>query len=189
MKLPTPLTSVLTKTSAVLLTFGLIVSVTAQAQSKWPDKTVRMIVPAPPGSAPDGQVRLIGQKLSEMWGQTVVIENVVGAAGNIGTDRVAKAAPDGYIFLHNTIGPIAVNPTLMAGKMPYSVEKDLIPVSLATKTPNFITVHPSVPANNMQELIALAKKEPNKIRYGTAGPGTTQHLTGELLNLVAGIKR
>jgi tripartite-type tricarboxylate transporter receptor subunit TctC len=76
----------------------------------------------------------------------------------------------------------------MAGKMPYDVDKDLIPVSLATKTPNFITVHPSVPANNMQELIALAKKEPNKIRYGTAGPGTTQHLTGELLNLVAGIK-
>ena len=188
MKLPTPLTSVLTKTSAVLLACGLIFSVTAQAQSKWPDKTVRMIVPAPPGSAPDGQVRLVGQKLSEMWGQTVIIENVVGAAGNIGTDRVAKAAPDGYTFLYNTIGPIAVNPTLMAGKMPYDVDKDLIPVSLATKTPNFITVHPSVPANNMQELIALAKKEPNKIRYGTAGPGTTQHLTGELLNLVAGIK-
>ena len=188
MKFPTPFTSVLTKTSAILLTCGLIFSVTAQAQSKWPDKTVRMIVPAPPGSAPDGQVRLIGQKLSEMWGQTVIIENVVGAAGNIGTDRVAKAAPDGYTFLYNTIGPIAVNPTLMAGKMPYDVDKDLIPVSLATKTPNFITVHPSVPANNMQELIALAKKEPNKIRYGTAGPGTTQHLTGELLNLVAGIK-
>lgn len=188
MKLPTPLTSVLTKTSAVLLACGLIFSVTAQAQSKWPDKTVRMIVPAPPGSAPDGQVRLIGQKLSEMWGQTVIIENVVGAAGNIGTDRVAKAAPDGYTFLYNTIGPIAVNPTLMAGKMPYDIDKDLIPVSLATKTPNFITVHPSVPAKNMQELIALAKKEPNKIRYGTAGPGTTQHLTGELLNLVAGIK-
>ena len=188
MKLPTPLTSVLTKTSAVLLACGLIFSVAAQAQSKWPDKTVRMIVPAPPGSAPDTQVRLIGQKLSVIWSQPVVIENVVGAGGNIGTDRVAKATPDGYTFLYNTIGPTAVNPTLMAGKMPYDVEKDLIPVSLATKTPNFITVHPSVPVKNMQELIALAKKEPNKIRYGTPGPGTTQHLTGELLNLLAGIK-
>ena len=182
MKLPTPLTSVLTKTSAVLLTCGLIFSVTAQAQSKWPDKTVRMIVPAPPGSAPDGQVRLIGQKLSETWSQPVVIENVVGAAGNIGTDRVAKAAPDGYTFLYNTIGPIAVNPTLMAGKMPYDVEKDLIPVSLATKTPNFITVHPSVPANNMQELIALAKTKPGVLNYGSSGTGGVSHLAGELFD-------
>ena len=188
MKLPLQLTRLFTTTSAALLATSLIFSGAAQAQPKWPDKTVKLIVPAPPGSAPDTQVRLIGQKLSERWSQPVVIENVVGAAGNIGTDRVAKAAPDGYTFLYNTIGPTAVNPTLMAGKMPYDVEKDLIPVSLATKTPNFITVHPSVPVNNMQELIALAKKDPNKVRYGTPGPGTTQHLTGELLNLVADIK-
>ena len=147
-----------TTTSALLLAVGFASGHGAYAQTKWPDKTVRVIVPAPPGSAPDTQIRLIGQKLSEAWGQPVVVENVVGAAGNIGTDRVAKAAPDGYTFLYNTIGPTAVNPTLMAGKMPYDVEKDLIPVSLATKTPNFITVHPSVPVNNMQELIALAKK-------------------------------
>jgi tripartite-type tricarboxylate transporter receptor subunit TctC len=177
-----------TTTAIVFAMIGLSFTPTVHAQPKWPEKTVKFVVPAPPGSAPDTQIRLIGQKLSELWSQPVVIENVVGAAGNIGTDRVAKAAPDGYTFLYNTIGPIAVNPTLMAGKMPYDVAKDLIPVSLATKTPNFITVHPSVPANNMQELIALAKKDPNKIRYGTAGPGTTQHLTGELLNLVAGIK-
>ncbi|MEN9589162.1 MAG: hypothetical protein RLZZ481_948 [Pseudomonadota bacterium] len=177
-----------TTTAIVFAMIGLSFTQTVHAQPKWPEKTVKFVVPAPPGSAPDTQIRLIGQKLSELWSQPVVIENVVGAAGNIGTDRVAKAAPDGYTFLYNTIGPTAVNPTLMAGKMPYDVEKDLIPVSLATKTPNFITVHPSVPANNMQELIALAKKDPNKIRYGTPGPGTTQHLTGELLNLVAGIK-
>ena len=189
MTLTRQLSSLLATTTAILLTMmALGTTQTAHAQPKWPEKTVKFVVPAPPGSAPDTQIRLLGQKLSELWSQPVVIENVVGAAGNIGTDRVAKAAPDGYTFLYNTIGPIAVNPTLMAGKMPYDVAKDLIPVSLATKTPNFITVHPSVPANNMQELIALAKKEPNKIRYGTAGPGTTQHLTGELLNLVAGIK-
>ena len=144
MKLPTPLALLFKATIASLLAISLIFSVATQAQSKWPDKTVRMIVPAPPGSAPDTQIRLIGQKLSEVWSQPVVIENVVGAAGNIGTDRVAKAAPDGYTFLYNTIGPTAVNPTLMAGKMPYDVEKDLIPVSLATKTPNFITVHLSL---------------------------------------------
>ncbi|MEI6837861.1 MAG: tripartite tricarboxylate transporter substrate binding protein [Alcaligenaceae bacterium] len=188
MRLSVQLTRLLTTTSAVLLALGFVSGNRVYAQTKWPDKTVRVIVPAPPGSAPDTQIRLIGQKLSEAWSQPVVVENVVGAAGNIGTDRVAKAAPDGYTFLYNTIGPTAVNPTLMAGKMPYDVEKDLIPVSLATKTPNFITVHPSVPVNNMQELIALAKKDPSRIRYGTPGPGTTQHLTGELLNLVAGIK-
>ncbi len=188
MRLSVQLTRLLTTTSAVLLALGFVSGNRVYAQIKWPDKTVRVIVPAPPGSAPDTQIRLIGQKLSEAWSQPVVVENVVGAAGNIGTDRVAKAAPDGYTFLYNTIGPTAVNPTLMAGKMPYDVEKDLIPVSLATKTPNFITVHPSVPVNNMQELIALAKKDPSRIRYGTPGPGTTQHLTGELLNLVAGIK-
>jgi len=188
MNRPATLARVLTAAYTVFLAVSLASSHSAQAQTKWPDKGVRIIVPAPPGSAPDSQVRLIGQKLSEKWGQAVVIENVVGAAGNIGTDRVAKAPPDGYTFLYNTIGPTAVNPTLMAGKMPYDVEKDLIPVSLATKTPNFITVHPSVPANNMQELIALVKKDPSKIRYGTPGPGTTQHLTGELLNLLAGIK-
>jgi tripartite-type tricarboxylate transporter receptor subunit TctC len=113
----------------------------------------------------------------------------VGAGGIIGADKVAKATPDGYTFLYNTIGPIAVAESLMGpGKLPYSPAKDLVAVSLATKTPNWITVHPSVPVNNIQELIALAKKNPGKLRYGTAGPGTTQHLTGELLNLVEGIQ-
>jgi tripartite-type tricarboxylate transporter receptor subunit TctC len=168
--------------------YGLLATNNAVAQSKWPDKTVRMIVPAPPGSAPDGQIRLLSQKLSEMWGQPVVVENIVGAGGLIGADRVAKSAPDGYTFLYNTIGPIAVAPSLMPSKMSFSPEKDLMPVSLATKTPNWITVLPNYPAKNIQELIALAKKNPGKITYGTAGPGTTQHLTGELLNLVAGIQ-
>jgi len=179
----------ITAALATLMTYGLVAPDVAQAQSKWPEKQVRMIVPAPPGSAPDGQIRLISQKLSEMWGQSVVVENVVGAGGIIGADRVAKAAPDGYTFLYNTIGPIAVAESLMGpGKLPYSPSRDLVAVSLATKTPNWITVHPSVPANNIQELIALAKKNPGKLRYGTAGPGTTQHLTGELLNLVEGIE-
>lgn len=179
----------LTAAVVSVVAYGMIAPDVAHAQAKWPDKQVRMIVPAPPGSAPDGQIRLISQKLSEMWGQPVVVENIVGAGGTIGTDRVAKAAPDGYTFLYNTIGPIAVAESLMGpGKLPYSPAKDLVAVSLATKTPNWITVHPSVPVNNIQELIALAKKSPGKLRYGTAGPGTTQHLTGELLNLVEGIE-
>ena len=179
----------LTAAFATMMVYGLVSPDAAQAQTQWPTKQVKMIVPAPPGSAPDGQIRLISQKLSEMWGQPVIVENIVGAGGTIGTDRAAKAMPDGYTFLYNTIGPIAVAESLMGpGKLPYSPGKDFIPVSLATKTPNWVTVHPSVPVNSIQELIALAKKNPGKLRYGTAGPGTTQHLTGELLNLVEGIE-
>ena len=179
----------LTAAVATMMVYGLVSPDSAQAQTQWPTKQVKMIVPAPPGSAPDGQIRLISQKLSEMWGQPVIVENIVGAGGTIGTDRAAKAMPDGYTFLYNTIGPIAVAESLMGpGKLPYSPGKDFIPVSLATKTPNWVTVHPSVPVNSIQELIALAKKNPGKLRYGTAGPGTTQHLTGELLNLVEGIE-
>jgi tripartite-type tricarboxylate transporter receptor subunit TctC len=152
----------------------------------YPAKPVKIIVPAPPGSAPDFLVRLVGQRLSEAWGQPVVVENIVGASGNIGTERVAKAAPDGYTLLFNTIGPIAVNVSLM-DKLPYDPVKDLAPISLVAKMPNILTVNPGVPVKSLKELIALARAQPGKLRYGTAGPGTTQHLSGELLNTMAGI--
>jgi tripartite-type tricarboxylate transporter receptor subunit TctC len=100
---------------------------------------------------------------------------------------VAKAAPDGYTLLFNTIGPIAVNVSLF-DKLPYDPVKDLAPISLVAKMPNILTVNPGLPVKSLAELIALAKKEPEKLRYGTAGPGTTQHLSGELLNTLAGIK-
>ena len=107
-----------------------------QAQTRaWPERPVKVIVPAPPGSAPDAMVRLLGNKLSELWGQPVTIENVVGASGNIGTDRAAKAAADGYTLLYNTIGPIAVNVTLFAGKLPYDPVKDLAPSAWWSKCP------------------------------------------------------
>jgi tripartite-type tricarboxylate transporter receptor subunit TctC len=160
----------------------------AHAQTRgYPDKSVRVIVPAPPGSAPDFLVRLVGQKLSESWGQALVIDNVVGASGNIGTERVAKAAPDGYTLLFNTIGPIAVNVSLF-DKLPYDPVKDLAPISLVAKMPNILTVNPGLPVKSLAELIAMARRQPEKLRYGTAGPGTTQHLSGELLNTLAGIK-
>ena len=171
-----------------LLGACLFVQPAAEAQTRsYPEKSVRVVVPAPPGSAPDFLVRLVGQKLTEAWGQPVVIDNVVGASGNIGTERVAKAVPDGYTLLFNTIGPIAVNVSLF-DKLPYDPIKDLAPISLVAKMPNILTVNPDVPVKSLAELIALAKKEPGKLRYGTAGPGTTQHLSGELLNTLAGIK-
>ncbi len=172
---------------AVVLAAQLMVHASAEAQTRYPDKSVRVVVPAPPGSAPDFLVRLVGQKLGEAWGQPVVIDNVVGASGNIGTERVAKAPADGYTLLFNTIGPIAVNVSLF-DKLPYDPIKDLAPISLVAKMPNILTVNPAVPVKNLAELIALAKKEPGRLRYGTAGPGTTQHLSGELLNTLAGVQ-
>ena len=177
-----------TKTTVAFAILAVLFALGANAQPRYPEKSVRMVVPAPPGSAPDILARLVGQKLSESWGQPVVIDNVVGASGNIGTDRVAKAAPDGYTLLFNTIGPIAVNVSLFGDKLPYDPLKDLAPISLVTKMPNLLTVNPGEPVRSLKELIALAKKEPGKLRYGTAGPGTTQHLSGELLNTLAGIK-
>lgn len=174
---------------AATLVIGLVAMSAAQAQPRpWPDKPIKVIVPGPAGSAPDTLARLIGNRLSEGWGQSVTIENVVGASGNIGTDRVAKATGDGYTLLYNTIGPIAVNVTLFAGKLPYDPLKDLAPISLVVKVPNLLTVHPGLPFRNVRDIIAAAKQEPGKVRYATAGPGTTQHLSGELLNMLAGIQ-
>ncbi len=172
-----------------VLGLGLAAQGAAQAQPRaFPEKTVRIVCPAPPGSAPDILARLVGQKLSESWGHPVVIDNIVGASGNIGTERVARAVPDGHTLLFNTIGPIAVNVSLFGDKLPYDPQKDLTPVSLVTKMPNLLMVHPGVQVRSVPELIAMAKKQPEKLRYGTAGPGTTQHLSGELLNTIAGIK-
>jgi tripartite-type tricarboxylate transporter receptor subunit TctC len=158
----------------------------AQAQD-YPNRSVRIIVPAAAGSVPDFLARVIGQRLSENWRQPVVIDNVLGAGGNIGTDRVAKAPPDGYTLLLNTIAPIAVNQSLM-GKLPYDPVKDLAPITQVANTANILAVHPSFPAKNLQDIIRMAKEQPGKLSYPSGGHGTTQHLSGELLNTMAGIK-
>ena len=153
----------------------------------WPVKPVRFIIPAPPGSAPDFLSRILAQKLTDVWGQTVVIDNVVGASGHIGTERAAKSPPDGYTILFNTIGPIAVNISLF-GKLPFDPVKDFAPITLVALTPNIVCLHPSLPVKNVKELIALAKNNPGKMHYGSGGPGTTQHLSGELFNVLGKVK-
>ena len=153
----------------------------------WPVKPVRFIVPAPPGSAPDFLSRAVGQKLTEVWGQTVIIDNIVGASGHIGTERAAKSPPDGYTILFNTIGPIAVNVNLF-DKLPFDPVKDFTPITLIAKTPNIVCLHPSIPAKNVKEFTALAKRNHGKLTYGSGGAGTTQHLSGELFNVLAGVK-
>ncbi|MFN0161443.1 MAG: Bug family tripartite tricarboxylate transporter substrate binding protein [Burkholderiales bacterium] len=159
----------------------------AQAQPRFPERPVRMIVPAPPGSGPDALGRILSAKLSEAWGQSVIVENVVGAGGVLGHDRGAKAPPDGHTMLMGLIGPMAVSVSL-GEKMPYDPVKDLAPVTLLVKLANILAVHPSVPANNLRELIAYAKQHPGKLRYGHPGSGTSNHLSAEQFNLMAGLK-
>ncbi len=155
--------------------------------SGYPDKPVRMIIPAPPGSGPDALSRILGNKLGELWGQPVIIENVVGAGGNIGHERGAKAPADGYTMLMGLIGPMSVSSHLIE-KMPFDPVKDLAPVALLITLPNILAVHPSVPAANLRELIAYAKQNPGKLRYGYPGVGTSNHLSAEQFNMLAGVK-
>ena len=165
---------------------ALFAAASAVAQD-YPAKPIKIIVPGAAGSVPDFLARTIGQRFTETWRQPVVIENVTGAGGNIGTDRVAKAAPDGYTLLLNTIAPIVVNQSLFA-KLPYDPVKDLAPVTQVANTANILSVHPSFPAKNLKELIDVARAQPGKLSYPSGGNGTTQHLSGELLNTMAGIK-
>nr|WP_281068748.1 tripartite tricarboxylate transporter substrate-binding protein [Ramlibacter agri] len=126
-------------------------------------------------------------KLTFAWGQPVVIEDIAGLGGIVGTERAAKATPDGYTLVISTIGAVAVGQSMM-DKMPYDPVKDLAPISLVMSMPNLLVVHPAVPANNLRELIAYAKQNPGKLRYGHPGSGTTPHLSAELLDEMAGIK-
>jgi len=151
-----------------------------QGAKSYPDKPVRVIVGYSPGGLPDTIARLIGQKLSESWGQQFVVENKPGANGILGAEFVAKAAPDGYTLLMTDNSTHAIIPFLFA-KLPYDADRDLIPVSLTARAPLFLAVHPSVKANSFQELIALIKAAPGKYSYGSSGIGSTHHLCMEYL--------
>ena len=153
----------------------------------FPDRPVKMIIPAPAGSAPDALGRLLAQKLSDTWGQPVVIENVLGAGGNLGHERGAKAAADGHTMLMGLNGPMSVSSSLYE-KLPFDPVRDLAPITLLMKGPNILVVNPSVRVNNLQELIAFTKASPAKLRYGHPGAGTSLHLAAEQLNMMAGIR-
>ncbi|MBU3651984.1 MAG: tripartite tricarboxylate transporter substrate binding protein [Limnohabitans sp.] len=157
----------------------------AMAQSNWPAKPIRLIVPYPAGGPVDLLGRAIAPRLGEVLGQPVVVENRAGGSGTIGMDATIKAEPDGYTFGFGVPGGIAVLPHLQ--KLPYNVE-EINYVSLVAKVPQVITVGPSVPVNSLPELIALAKRHPGKLNYGSAGNVTTPHLGAELFAQEAGIK-
>jgi tripartite-type tricarboxylate transporter receptor subunit TctC len=170
-----------------LLGLSLTLPFASAAQEAWPTRPVRIVVPYPAGGVADLLPRLVGQKLSEKWGQPVVIENKPGASGNIGLAEVARAEPDGYTLGLAPTGNLTVNPTLFA-KMPFDTAKDLTPVTNLAQSPNVLVVHPSVPAKTFRELIAHAKANPGKLNFSSPGAGAGAHLAGELLNIEAGIK-
>ncbi len=156
----------------------------AESQTPYPVKPVRLIVPWAPGGSTDLLARAAGQKFSESWKQAVVVDNRPGASGNIGSDIVAKAQPDGYTLLVGSMSTHVMNPALFE-KMPFKGVDDFEPVALMAYVRNVLVVHPSVPANSVKELIALAKSQPGKISYASAGVGSTNHLCAELFRKMA----
>ncbi len=159
----------------------------AAAADAYPARPIRFVVAFPPGGGTDIIARSIAQKLSDRLAQQVVVDNRPGAGGNIGTDIVAKAAPDGYTMLMGSAGPLAINASLFAS-MPFDPVRDLAPVTLAASTPNVLVVHPSLHASTVKELIALARAHPGGINFASSGHGTPAHLAGELFNSMAGVK-
>jgi tripartite-type tricarboxylate transporter receptor subunit TctC len=164
-----------------------VVALTTQsAAQNYPERVVRIVNPYPAGGSVDVTARILAQKLSDNVGQQFIVENRSGGGGNTGSDSVAKSDPDGYTLLFTAPGPLTVNQTLYS-KLPFDPAKDFAPIALFATAPIVLIVHPGVAANNVQELIALAKGNPGKINFASAGNGTTNHLSGELFKSMAKI--
>ncbi len=175
----------------VLLRAGLpvllaMVGALASAQSSFPNKPVKIIVPFPPGGGNDVIARVIGQKLTDRWGQPVVIDNRAGANGIVGLQALMQSPPDGYTLAVGAAGPLAVNPSLYA-RLPYDPVKDFAAVTNLVNYPLLLVVHPSVPARTTREVVALAKSKPGQLSYASPGSGNSGHLAGELFNSMAGV--
>jgi tripartite-type tricarboxylate transporter receptor subunit TctC len=170
--------------AAIILVLALATSAHAQP---WPSKPIKYIVPFAPGGTTDILARMVAPKLAEALGQPVVVENKPGQAGSIGAAELARAAPDGYTIGGGTISSHAINVSLYS-KLPYDPLRDFSPITMLATLPNMLIVHPSIPASNVQELIAFLKANPNKHSFGSAGNGTSQHMSGELFKTMAGVE-
>lgn len=175
------------KTLIVNAAIAVAMTQPAMADTGYPSKPIRMIVPFAPGGSTDVVARILGAELKNELGQTVIIENKPGAGGNIGGDLAAKAAPDGYTLLMAAAGPTVINPSLYS-KMPYDPVKDLAPVTMLVREHNLMAINPSVPARTLQEFIAYARSRPNEINFGSPGNGSPAQLAGQLMNQTAGLK-
>lgn len=164
----------------------LLLGVTFAAAQPYPNRPIRIVAPFPAGGGLDLVSRALGQRLSTVLGQTVIIDNRAGADGMIGTEQVARAMPDGYTLLISSTGPMVINPGLNL-KMPYDTLKDFAPITLVVVQPMCLVVHPSLPVKSVKELVALAKARPGQLNYGSGGIGNGAHLAGELFRSATGI--
>jgi len=171
----------------LLLCAALVAALPAAQAQQYPSRPVRFVVPFAPGGSVDTLARTIGPRLADALGQQVVVDNRPGGNGDIGMIIVAKAPPDGYTLLLGYIANLAIAPSLYA-KLPFDPQKDYAPITQIATSPNVLTAHPSVPARNLQELIALAKAKPGTVNFASTGVASVGHLTGELLNNLAGVK-
>ena len=170
----------------LLPTLLALLATTSMAQSPFPNKPVKLIVPFPPGGGNDVIARVIGQKLSDRWGQPVVIDNRAGANGIVGLQALMQAPADGYTLAVGAAGPLAVNPSLYA-RLPYDPVKDFAAVTNLVNYPLLLVVHPSVPVRTTRDVVALAKAKPGQLSYASPGSGNSGHLAGELFNTMAGV--
>lgn len=169
---------------AALSLIAFALAATAAAQT-FPSKPVKIVVPFPPGGFNDVLGRTLAQEFQKAWSQPVVVDNRPGGNTIIGSDLVAKAAPDGHTLLVVAL-PFSVLPSLFAGKLPFDVQRDFAPISLAAGSPNMLVVNPSVPVNSVKELIALAKSQPGKLTYASTGNGTSNHVSAEYFKMLTG---
>lgn len=165
---------------------ALAVPTLAQAQAAWPERPLKMVVPFAPGGAADQLGRMLAEALTPRLGQNVIVENRPGAGATLGADAVARSPADGYTILYGTPGPQIVNPSLMKS-LPYDPVNGFAPIISLLRAPNILVVHPSLPARNVAELIALAKARPGELTFGSSGIGASSHLAGEMLKHMAGV--
>ena len=167
------------RTALRLLVFLAALGAALAQADAFPSRPVKLVVTYPPGGSSDLMARIVGQKLSELWGQPVIIESKPGAAGSIGMEYSRQQPPDGYSFVIGNLGPVTVNPLL--SKVPYDSERDFVAVSLIATGPNILVINPEkTPVRTLQELIAYARANPNKLNFGSSGPGSVAHLSGEM---------
>ena len=170
----------------ILAILMLLFTASAAHAQNYPAKPIRLVVPVPPGGIIDVVGRLLGQKMTEQTGQTVIVDNRTGGLTGVGSEMVARSPGDGYTLLLQSL-PMVINPSML-GKMSYDYEKDLAPISLVVTSPYLLVVHPSVPAKTIQQLVALARAQPGKINYSSSGNASNLHVAVELFANLAGVK-
>ena len=181
--------SIIGRAFAAALVLGAGASVArAQVPADFPNKPLKLITLTTAGGTLDILARMIADDIGRQWGQQMIVENRVGAGGNIGAEATARSAPDGYTIGMVTVSSHGINPTLYGELMRYDAVKDFAPIILAAETKNVVVVHPSLPVKNVPELIAYARANPDKLSFGSAGTGTTQHLSGEMVKIMTGVK-